>query len=498
MWYEGFAIALQGYNIMYLLLGTTIGLVVGAMPGLGPLFGVGLMLPFTFGMPAATAIIFLASVHAATAYGDSIASILINTPGGVGSVASCWDGYPLAQQGKAGMALGISTTSSFIGGLIGWVSLVVISPLLILVALKMGPPEYFMVAFMALSLLAMASAGKIAAGLALGGIGLLLAFIGSDPITASSRFTFGTDYLEDGLPLVPVAVGLFALSQAIVLAEKGGTISQIRSIGSIRQGFGETLRRPFTIMRGGIVGILLGVMPALGLSSASIVAYLVEKRASKNPETFGYGNPAGLVAPEVAKNSCVVGDLIPTFTLGIPGSSTTALFIAAMTMHGLQPGVNFFKAGPLPYAIFSGILFAQIAFFVLGLFFARYFAMIVLAPNAFIVPMIVFLSFIGSFAMRSRIEDVLVTIIFGFLGYILSKKDYPAICLLLGFVLGDITEANFHRSILIGRGSYLVFLSTNISIVLFTLTVLALIGPYLVTFGKKFLGREGSVSSEET
>jgi len=490
MWYEGFAVAFQGYNILYLLLGTMIGLVVGAMPALGPLFGVGLMLPFTFGMPAATAIIFLASVHAATAYGDSIASILINTPGGVGSVASCWDGYPLAQQGKAGMALGISTTSSFIGGLMGWVSLVVISPLLIMLALKMGPPEYFMVAFMALSLLAMASQGRIAGGLALGGIGLLLAFVGNDPITASPRFTLGLDYLEDGLPLVPVAVGLFALSQAIALAEQGGTIAQIRSIGSIWQGFAEVLKRPFSIMRGAIVGIILGVMPALGLSSANIVAYLVEKRASKNPETFGHGNPSGLVAPEVAKNSCILGDLVPTFTLGIPGSSTTALFLAAMTMHGLQPGVKFFQgSGALPYAVFSGILLAQVAFFLLGLFFARYFAMAVLAPNAFIVPMIVFLSFVGSFAMRNRVEDVLVTIIFGLIGYMMSKWCYTAVCLILGLVLGDLTEANFHRSLLIGRGSYLIFLSTPISIVLFTLTILSIAGPYLVTLGKKFLAK---------
>ena len=488
LWLEGFAIALQGQNILYLLLGTTIGLVVGAMPGLGPLFGVGLMLPFTFGMPPATAIIFLAAVHAATAYGDSIASILINTPGGVGSVASCWDGYPLAQQGKAGLALGISTTSSFIGGLIGWVSLVVISPLLILVALEMGPPEYFMVALLALSLLAMAASGKVAAGLALGGIGLLLAFIGSDPITASSRFTFGTDYLEDGLPLVPVAVGLFALSQAIILAEQGGSIAQIRTIGSIREGLGETLRHPMTILRGGIVGILLGVMPALGLSSANIVAYLVEKRSSKHPETFGHGNIAGLVAPEVAKNTCILGDLIPTFTLGIPGSSVTALFLAAMIMHGLQPGANFFKAsGALPYAIFAGILLAQFAFFIMGLLFARYFAMTVLAPNAFIVPVIVFLSFVGSFAMRNRVEDILLTIIFGILGYALSKRGYPAICLLLGFVLGDLTEANFQRSVLIGHESYAVFFESTISIILFSLTVLALVGPYLVGLGKRYL-----------
>jgi putative tricarboxylic transport membrane protein len=337
--------------------------------------------------------------------------------------------------------------------LIGWVSLVLISPLLILVALEMGPPEYFMVALLALSLLAMAATGKVAGGLALGGIGLLLAFVGSDPITASSRFTFGTDYLEDGLPLVPVAVGLFALSQAIILAEQGGTIAQVRTIGSIRQGFGETLRRPMTILRGGLVGVLLGVMPALGLSSANIVAYLVEKKASKNPETFGHGNIAGLVAPEVAKNTCILGDLIPTFTLGIPGSSVTALFLAAMIMHGLQPGANFFKAsGALPYAIFAGILLAQIAFFVMGLLFARYFAMTVLAPNAFIVPMIVFLSFVGSFAMRNRVEDILVTIIFGLLGYVLSKRGYPAICLLLLGLCWRPYEANFHRSVLIGHG----------------------------------------------
>jgi putative tricarboxylic transport membrane protein len=175
MWLEGFAIALQGINILHLVMGTLIGLLVGAMPGLGPMFGVSLMLPLTFGMPPATAIIFLSAVHASTAYGDSIASILINTPGGVGSVASCWDGYPMAQQGKAGVALGISSTSSFMGGLIGWGSLMVISPLLILLALKMGPPEYFLVAIVALSLLAMASKGKTLVGLALGGIGLLLA-----------------------------------------------------------------------------------------------------------------------------------------------------------------------------------------------------------------------------------------------------------------------------------------------------------------------------------
>jgi len=366
-----------------------------------------------------------------------------------------------------------------------------------MVALEMGPPEYFLVAVVALSLLAMASKGKVVAGLALGGIGLLLSFVGTDPITASSRFTLGSDYLEDGLPLVSVALGLFALSQAFILAEEGGTIAQIRTIGKIRDGLFETFRHLFTIIRAGIVGILLGVMPALGISSASLIAYLVEKRASKEPDTFGQGNPAGLIAPEVAKNCCIIADLIPTFTLGIPGSSVTALFIAALTIHGLQPGVKFFQeSGALPYAVFAGILLAQISFFVLGLFFARYFARAVLIPNALIVPMIVFLSAIGSFAMRNRLEDVLVTILFGFFGYLLNKKDYPTICIVLGLVLGDITEANFHRAYLIGRGSYSIFFGTWISIILIFLTVLALTWPYLSSLSKRL--KQGRIQAQKT
>ncbi len=318
MWIDGFLTALQPLNLLYLVAGTAIGMVVGALPGLGPLFGVALMLPLTFGMAPATAIIFLSAVHAATAYGDSFASIMINTPGGVGSVASCWDGYPMAQKGKAGVAMGISTLGSFIGGVAGWISLVVLSPLLIWVALTMGPPEYFMVAIMALSLLALASGSQLLKGLFLGGIGLLLSFVGRDPITAEARFTFGFLYLEDGLPLAAVVLGLFALSQALVLAQEEGSISQFRTVGRVWEGFRQVLRLPATIFRASMVGIFMGVLPALGLSSANVVAYFVEKRAAKHPESFGQGEPRGLLAPEIAKNACIVGDLIPTFTLGIP------------------------------------------------------------------------------------------------------------------------------------------------------------------------------------
>ncbi len=486
MWIEGFLTALQPLNLVYLILGSTFGLIIGALPGLGPLFGVALMLPLTFGMNPATAIIFLSAVHAATAYGDSFASILINTPGGVGSVASCWDGYPMAQKGQAGVAMGISTLGSFAGGVIGWISLVALSPLLVWVALKMGPAEYFMVSLMALSLLALASGGQPLKGLFLGGIGLLLSFIGRDPITAEARFTFGWPYLEDGLPLAPVVLGLFALSQVLVLSAEGGSISEFRSVGKVWEGFVQALKLPATIIRAGIVGIFMGVLPALGLSSANVVAYFIEKRASRNPEKFGQGEPRGLLAPEIAKNACIVGDLIPTFTLGIPGSSVTAIFLAAMVMHGIQPGAEFFShSGALPYTVFAGILLAQIAFFVLGLLFAKQFARVVLIPNALLVPMIVVLSFIASLALRGNMEDVIVTFAFGFIGYLLNLYRYPAACLVLGLVLGDLVEANFHRALLIGRGSLAIFFTRPISLTLLLLTVLMLCWPVVSGWWKK-------------
>ena len=485
MWLKGFEVALSGTNLLCLLIGTSFGLVIGALPGLGGMFAVALALPMTFNLPVDSAIILLAAVHASCAYGDSLASILINTPGGVGSVASCWDGFPLAQQGKAGLALGVSALGSLAGGLMGWLSLVAISPILMVLALKMGPTEYFVTAMLALSLLSMASMGETYKGLILGGLGLMLAFIGQDPITATSRFVIGNFYvdstLEGGIPLVPVALGLFALSQAIVLAEEGGQIAQVRELagGGVRQGIIEALHRPLTILRGGLVGIWLGVMPALGLSSANVVAYLVEKRASSEPQTFGKGNISGLLAPETAKNACVVGDLIPTFTLGVPGSSVTALFMAALIMHGVQPGPRFFQSGVLPYTVFSGILLAQFTFFIIGMMTLRFFAKVVRVPNKLLVPTIVILCFLGSYAMRVSMFDVFICLLFGVVGYILTKKDWPKACLILGLVLGELMESNFHRMLKMSDGSYLPLVTRPISVCILILIVVLLSWPYI-------------------
>jgi putative tricarboxylic transport membrane protein len=478
MWLQGFLVAFEGTNLLFLVVGTVFGLVVGALPGLGPMFAVSLALPLTYGMPAASAIILLAAIHASTSYGDSFASILINTPGGPTSVASCWDGFPLAQRGKAGFAMGVSTGGALTGGVIGWLSLVLIAPLLAELSMGMGPAEYFMVGVLALSLLSMASEGETIKGMILGAFGLLISFIGRDPITATKRFTWGIVYLEDGLPLAVVFVGLFALSQIIILAEGGGSVTEVReSKGGVLHGISNVLRHPMTIIRSGLIGVLMGIMPALGPSTANVVSYLVEKRSSNHPETFGQGEPAGLLAPEVAKSSCIIGDLIPTFTLGVPGSGVTALFLAALILHGIQPGPDFFSKGVLPYAVFAGILLAQFTFFLMGLGFAGKIAKVVLVPNIFLAPAVVVLCFFGAFAVRNFLADILITLVFGVVGFVLYKCKWPLPCMVLGFVLGDILESNFHRTLIIGHGSLAPFVTRPIPLLLLAACMLFLCWP---------------------
>ncbi|MEW6547689.1 MAG: tripartite tricarboxylate transporter permease [Bacillota bacterium] len=478
MWLEGFICALSAYNLLCLLAGTLVGLIVGALPGLGPLFGVSLALPFTVGMPPESAIILLSAIHAATAYGDSIASILVRVPGSAATVAACWDGYPMTQQGRGAVALAMSALGSLFGGLAGWIALVVISGPLVRLALKMHSAEYFMVALVALSLLAVAGSGNMAKGLLMGFLGLLLSTVGQDLFTGGFRFTLGSPYLESGIPMVPAVLGLFAISQALVLAEEGGTIAKVERVsGGALAAVRETVRHWATVIRGALVGVVMGILPALGLSSANVVAYLIEKRVSRDPESFGRGNPAGVLAPETAKSACVIGDLIPTVTLGIPGSPTTAIFMAALILHGLRPGPDFFQ-GKFPYVVFAGILMAQFAFFIIGLLCARYLARIVLLPNAYMVPTIIALSLIGAYAANYSVYDMWVALAFGVLGYVMQKYGFPSACLVLGFVLGNIAETNFVRALMV-NGSYVVFVTRPISLALLLIAVVSFLSPWV-------------------
>lgn len=488
MWLEGFALALSVKYLGWLLAGTVVGLVVGVLPGVGANLGCAVALPFTLGMDTASAIVFLCAIHAAANYGDSIASILLNIPGGPGTVATCWDGHPMARQGRAGRALGIATYSSFIGGAVTWLSLALLAAPIRRFALAIGGPEYFALGVMALGLISVASRGETIKGLIMACLGLLLSCVGPDKVTGLTyRFAFGVPSLEGGLPVVIAVLGVFAIAQVIELLEQGGTVAKAIDVtDSVFRGALDVLRRPITLLRSGLVGWFVGILPALGVSVAGIASYLVEKRYSPAARRFGQGAPEGLIAAEVGKGACVVGDLVPTFLLGVPGSVTGAILLAALVLHGIEPGPQFLASGVLAYIVFAGLLLAQASFLISGLFFGRAMARIVYMPLSLVAPVVAVLCVVGAYAERNYLFDLVILLVFGVIAYALDKLGYPLVCLVLGLILGPVVEANLHRALAIKLGSWTVFLDRPIALVMFLVTVIFLAGPYLVAaLGKK-------------
>lgn len=482
MWIEGFSNALSGMNILWLLLGSGIGLVVGVLPALGANFGVALMLPFTFGMDPAAAIIFLCAIHASCNYGDSVTSILLNVPGGPGTVATCWDGYPLAQQGRGGEALGIATFSSWIGGVSVWLMLVLLVDPITKIAFAFGSPEYFALMLTALGLISVASKGETLKGIIMACIGLVLSTVGLDEALGTTyRFAYGIPWIEGGFPIVTTTLGIFAIPQVIGMLEEGGTVAKCADIkDSILKGFAAPLRRPLTLLRAGSVGAFIGILPALGVGLAGIAAYLTEKKYSREGSQFGKGAPGGVIAAEVGKGACVVGDLIPTFTLGVPGSVTGAILLAALIMLGIEPGPRFLLSGSLPYTVFAGLLLTQLSFLITGVVAGKWLCRIAYLPNIFLAPSLAVLVFLGAFVERNYGFDILLALAFGVFAYVLQKVGYPVVCMVLGLILGPIVEVNFHRSLAENFGSYAVFITRPIAAAMLAITILFLVGPYLI------------------
>jgi putative tricarboxylic transport membrane protein len=472
---EGVLLALSPLGICSMLAGGLVGLIIGMLPGLGPVFGVALLLPFTFWLPAHLGLVFLASLYSCCVYSGSIPAVLLGIPGTTGSITTVFDGHEMAKQGRAGVALGLSATSSMIGGLVGAVSLGALAPLLAELALTFSPADFFALAVLGLSMVAVASRGDTLKGLVLGALGILLSTIGVDRITGDDRFTFGIDYLSCGIPFVPAVVGLFALSQAFVMAEKGDVVAEPgRVTGHVSEGVLTTIRHPFVVLKNALLGVVLGVIPGVGINITNFTAYLLEKSASKEPESFGRGNPLGVIAPETANNACVSAELVPAFALGIPGGATSAIFLAAMNVYGLRPGYAFFsEAGPVAWALIAGLFFAQFIFFVAGVLGAGWFAKVTLVPPAILVPVIMALSFIGGIVDRSMLADVAIVLLFGVTGYILQKGKFPVACLILGMILGPLMEDNFYRALIISQNEMSIFFESPISIAIWAVTLLA-------------------------
>lgn len=483
LWVEGAQIALSPNNMMWLFFGSLVGLFVGILPAIGGGSAVAVMLPLTFGLDPITGVIFLVAIHATAHYGDSISSILINVPGGVSTVASCWDGYPLSQKGQGGRAIGIATIGSFFGGFVSWLVLIAIARPITTFAMGFGAPEYCALGIMAMMLVGIASKESILKGILMACLGLILSFVGQDPISGVvERFTFGLSGLMAGIPIVPACLGIFAISEMMHIAqESSGTIAKegILFNDSVLSGFADVIKRPFTLIRAWVVGFWIGILPALGTSLAGISAYLTEQSFSKEGKSFGKGNPAGLLAAEVGKGSCLVGDLIPTFTLGIPGSVTCALLMVALTVHGITPGPLFMSKGSMPYAIFTGIVLAQAVCIISGLTLAKWFAYVLYVPVSIVISIVISLCFVGAFSGSGNFDDIVIMLGIGILTYGLKRINYPSVCLILGIILGPLIETNCQKSLIIEFGSWMVFLHRPITITILGLTVLFVLFPYV-------------------
>ncbi len=483
MWLEGFQVALSGMNPLFLVIGTVLGLVVGVLPAVGPSFGVTIALPFTFAMDPAAALIMLTAIQSACAYGDSIASILINVPGGPGTVASMWEGYPMTRQGRAGTALGVATGASFLGGIIGWLSFVLLTGPMTTFAMMIGAPEYFVLGIMALALISIASKGETIKGLVMGALGLLLGMIGADPVSGITfRFNYGLEPLEAGVEITLGALAIFALPQLIQMLEEGGTIvQQVAEIkDSVVGGVVEVFKRPVPVIRGGIVGWLIGVLPALGTSAAGITSYLVEKNFSKDKNNFGKGSIDGLTAAEVGKGACILGDGITSLMLGVPGSVTWAILMAALIIHGVQPGPRLMTSGVLPYTIFAGLLLGQLAYFIVGILFVKYMTKVVTVPNQMLAPIIAILCFLGAYVAKNYVPDIAIMVVLGIFAFGASRNGFPTVPMILGFVLSSLIEGNFHRALGVGFGSYSIFVTRPITLIMIAITVSFLAWPWIV------------------
>jgi putative tricarboxylic transport membrane protein len=490
---------LQPRELMFLGLGMVIGLLFGAIPGLGGSTALALLMPLTYGLEPITALALSGGVMGAVPMGGSITAILLNTPGTAPNAATCLDGYPLAQQGKAGLAIGAAASANAIGGIIGTLSVLAVLPIAKSLVLLFGPPEFFLLAMFGLVTTAMAARGKLLRGLITGGLGLMISFIGYNEVMGGERFTFGIDYLWDGVHLVPALIGLFAVAEMINLSVRGGTVSKDAAavkITSMVGGLLETFRHWRTVLRGSLIGTVVGAIPGVGGVVASFLSYSMTVQASKNPESFGKGNIQGVIAPEAAINAKDGSALIPTLAFGIPGGAEMAVFLGILVLHGLQPGPmmltqNQTEIYGLVWALTLSCLLASF----IGLLFVRPLAMVTLVDSRILVPLVLCIAMVGSYAIDANIGNVILTGVFGVLGYLMIRYDYPRLTVVIALVLGGTAERNFHQSLMISDGHYSVFFTRTISLALVVLIVAWLTWPLvsaLLRNGKPGLLQEGS------
>ncbi|RSL32183.1 C4-dicarboxylate ABC transporter permease [Salibacterium salarium] len=471
----GLSTVLQPMNFLILMSAVLIGFLGGALPGISGVIMVVILLPVTYGMDPTSAFMLLTAIYGATVFSGLITAILYRAPGTPEAVMTSFDGYPMTKKGEAGKALGIGVFSSVTGGVIGTVALIIFTPLLAAVALKFSSPEYFALAVLGLTVVA-SLGGKLLLGLIGAAIGLFIATIGIDPLTGTERFTLGSLNLAGGIRLIPVIVGLFAISEVLKRSISSETHHKIEKVKMSIFDFGLLKKLRGTLSRSSILGVAIGILPGIGASTAAMVSYSETVRWSKEPEKFGKGAPEGVAAPEAANNAAAMGALVPLFALGIPGSGTTAIILGAFIMHGLQPGPTFIaNNSELIYAVFVALLFVNILILIFSKPFIALVSKLLNIPYASLAPIIIICCVVGTYSVRNSMFDVWLMLGFGVLGFLLEKIDFPLVAIILGLVLGPIAESEFRRSLEMSQGDFAVFLSRPISASLLSVALVLLV-----------------------
>lgn len=491
----GFAAAFQIVNLFAALVSVAVGIIVGSLPGLSAAMGVALLIPITFGMPAETALIALAGVYCGAMYGGSISAILLHTPGTSSAAATAIDGYPMTLKGQAGKALATATIASFIGGILSSVALYTLSPPLATLALKFGPTEYFWLSIFGLTIIAGVSSKSMLKGLISGALGLVLSTIGMDPMLGTPRFIFGSNSLLNGLPFTATLIGLFSMSQVLMLAEK-----KIKERQKTK-GFDDKvlltkdeLKRIIPVsLWSTVIGTVVGILPGAGGTIASFIGYNEAKRFTKDKEGFGTGIIEGVAGPEAANNAVTGGSLIPTLTLGIPGNSVTAILLGGLVIQGLRPGPDLFTIhGKITYTFFAGFVVVNIFMLALGLFGVKLFAKVANVKDSILIPLIFALSVIGSYSITNNMTDVWIMFIFGIVGYFINKFNLNSAAIVLALILGPIGETGLKRTLIMNKGNYMSLFNSTISWVLITISVLSLLTPVIMSIIDKKKGSKAS------
>ena len=473
---QGFSLAVSPANLFWALVGCLMGTLIGVLPGIGPSSGIAILLPLTTMVGPTPAIIMMAAIYYGAMYGGSTTAIVVNIPGEASSVPTCIDGYELAKQGRAGPALGIAAISSFVAGTLSLVGLTFFAPMLANVALAFGPPEYFALMFMSLSLVVSLSGRALLKGLLATALGLAASMVGQDPLTGGVRLTFGSEELMAGVNFISVIIGLFAIGEVLLNVEEAAAyiyehkkLDWMPTWGDIRQSWGAMLRSTG-------IGFFLGLLPGCAPSVTTFVAYDVEKRVSKHPERFGKGAMEGVAAPEGANNATCSGGFVPLFAFGLPTGPALAVLLGGLMMCGLQPGPMLFKNNPqFVWTVIASMYIGNVILLVLNLPLVGMWARIALLPFPVLGPLIILFSVIGAYSIRFLAFDVWMALLFGVIGYLMRKLGFPMAPMVLATVLAQMLETSLQQSLLISRGSPLIFFTRPIAAAFMALALLSII-----------------------